>query len=108
MKFKESIAAVKKSLNEAIKETGLTVQSISFQDHWKSSLSLSVPKELEELGALLDRSLENEGITLRSLSFSWTMNRGWNIDGTNAQVSIQIEPRAPEDSAIFPSELPGN
>lgn len=92
MNFKESIEAAKESLNEAIKETGLNVQSISFQDHWKSSLTLSVPKVLEELAIKLNQSLEEEGIILRSFSFSWSVNGGWNRE-PNSRISINIEPQ---------------
>ncbi len=90
MNFKQAIDAVKECLNEAIKDTGLSVQSISFHDHWKSSLTLSVPKELENLAFKLNQSLEKEGIMLRSFSFSWHVNGGWNRE-PNSIISINVE-----------------
>lgn len=108
MSIQKSINAVKDNLNETIKETGMKVQSLSFQDPWKMSLSLSVPEVLEALGEALSDSLEKEGIDLLTLSFVWRKNNGWQMGRNNAQVSIGIETQTSGTASTSQSEQLGN
>ena len=90
MNFKQSLNAVKNSVNEAIKETGLVVTSMSLEDQWRSSFTISVPKELEQLTAKLEELLRSEGVVMRSLVFSWTLHGGWSKDRKEGQARITI------------------
>ena len=103
MNFKESVEAVKKSLNEAIKETGLEAWGIDFDEWGRSSMALSIPKELEELADKLERCLLKEGIVLRNLTYSWSMDSKWTVGKNNARISMTVEPRADEQSLNSPS-----
>lgn len=96
MNFKESIEAVKESLNEAIKETGLEAWGIDFDEWGSSSMALSIPKDLEGLADKLEQCLLKEGIVLRSLSYTWSMNSKWTVGKNNARISMAVEPRADE------------
>lgn len=70
MNFKESLPAVKESVNEAIKETGLKMTNLSLEEHWRANLTISVPNELEQLTAKLAALLRNEGIEMRKIQES--------------------------------------
>ncbi len=95
MNFKESLLAVKESVNEAIKETGLKVTNLSLEEHWRANLTITVPDELEQLTAKLAALLRNEGIEMRSLVFSWTLHAGWSKQRNEGQarITISAEPK---------------
>ena len=104
LSFKQSLEAVKESVNEAIKETGLKVTNLSLEEYWRANLTITVPDELEQLTAKLATLLRNEGIEMRSLVFSWTLHGGWSKQRNGGQARITISADTGSDAPdIIPS-----